>query len=126
MSEVTYRWVDGPDATDQDWDRIDRILEARGWASLNRPTTRILIAEDDKGELAGLIVLQLFPHAEPLWVRPSMRGSGIAETLADKMMDFLREIKVRGFIVMADNPLAAKLCEEHGMVKVESPVYIAK
>ena len=91
--------------------------------ALNRNTTRILVAEEE-GELAGFLPLQLLPHTEPLWVKPSKRGSDIAVTLADKMVEFLTEMQVRGFMVVADNPFAAKICESHGMVKLESPVYV--
>jgi hypothetical protein len=125
VSDVTYRWLDGHLATAEEWDRIDLILAARGWSSLNRPTSRILIAEVG-GELAGFHVFQLYPHAEPQWVRPKYRGSDISATLADKMLEFLTDIKVRGFMVVADSEFAVKLCEARGMVKVESPVYIAK
>lgn len=125
MSEVSYRWVNGPDASEEDWDRIEGILAARGWNSLNRPTSRILIAEED-GELVGFFVLQFFPHTEPLWVRPSRRGGEVAEALADQMLAFMTEVQARGWMLIADSPTVAKMAEERGMVKVESPVYVAK
>lgn len=124
-ANAKYRWIDGPTAADADWNRIEDILAARGWSSLNRPTSRILVAEVD-GELAGFHVFQLYPHAEPQWVRPRYRGTEISATLADKMLEFLTDIKVRGFMVVADSPFAIALCESRGMTKVESPVYIAK
>jgi len=124
-SGVSYRWVDGNDATVEDWGRVEDILAARGWSSLNRSTSRILLAEVD-GELAGFHILQLYPHAEPQWVRPKYRSTEISATLADKMLEFLRDIKVRGFMVVADSEFAVALCEERGMTKVESPVYIAR
>jgi hypothetical protein len=126
VSDPTYRWVDGPTATDEEWDKIEGILASRGWMSLNRPTTRILVADDADGSLLGFICLQMVPHTEPLFVRPSQRGTGLAETLADKMLEFMLSIQARGWMVVADNPIAAELCESRGMVKVESPVYIAR
>jgi len=124
--EVSYRWVDGPTATDEDWDKLDAILAARGWMSLNRPTTRILLAEDEHGAMLGFFVMQLVPHTEPLWVLPSRRASGIAEELADRMLTFMLEIQARGWMLVADNPVVAKMAEARGMVKEESPVYVAK
>lgn len=123
---VSYRWVDGNDATAEDWDRVERILAARGWLSLNRPTTRILIAEDAGGELLGFICLQMVPHTEPLFLRPSARGTGIAEELADRMLEFMLSIRARGWMTVADSPVAEKLCEARGMVRIESPVYVAR
>lgn len=125
VDNVGYRWLDGPSASQEEWDKIDDILAARGWSSLNRPTTRILIAEVD-GELAGFHVFQLYPHAEPQWVRPRFRGTEISTTLADKMLEFMMDIKVRGFMVIADSEFAVALCEQRGMVRLESPVYVAK
>lgn len=123
MDDVTFRWIDGPDASTEDWDRIESILAARGWMSLNRPTSRVLIAETD-GKLSGFIVLQLIPHSEPLFVSPSARGTGLAEALTDRMYSFLDEVKVRGFMAVADSKFAEELCEKHGMQKVASPVYV--
>lgn len=123
MDEVTYRWLDGATAPDDDWSRIELILAARGWMSLNRQTSRILIAERD-GTLYGFHVFQLVPYAGPLWVAPSARGSGIAERLADDMLDFLATAQARGFIVTTESAHAEKLCEAHGMERMETPLYV--
>jgi hypothetical protein len=119
------RWIDGQDATKEDWDRIEGILAARGWTSLNRNFTRIRVAEEN-GELKGFYVLQLYPHAEPLWVAPSTRGSGLAEDLADDMLEFLKDVGARGWMLVADNPMVAKMAEERGMTKLEAPVYVTR
>ena len=122
MSNVTYRWIDGVSASQEEWDRIEAICATRGWASLNRPTSRILVAEMDD-TLVGFHCLTLFPHAEPQWVTPSQRGKGVSEELAERMMEFLAEVRVRGFMVVADNPFAEELCKRHGMQRITSPVY---
>lgn len=123
---MNLRWIVGIDSTDADWDRIEGILASRGWMSLNRSLSRILVAEDEDKNLLGFIVLQMVPHTEPLWVAPKERGTGLAEQLADRMVEYLTEMKVRGFMVMADSPFAAEMCEKHKMERVKSPVYIAK
>lgn len=121
---VTYRWLDGPSATDAEWDRVELILATRGWMSLNRMTSRIRLAEDPaSGAILGFHVFQLIPSAGPLWVAPAARGSGIAAQLADDMLTFFAECDARGWIVVATNPSAAQLCEARGMRKVKSPVY---
>jgi hypothetical protein len=120
-----FRWIDGPTATDEEWDRIGAILSARGWMALNRFTSRVLVAEDASG-IRGLIVAQLVPHVGPLWARPSERGTGLAEDMATKMFDYLVEAQARGWVVIADSPHVPPICESHGMRKVESPVYVAK
>jgi hypothetical protein len=122
MDNVTYRWVDGPTASDADWEKIESVLASRGWMSLNRNMSRILIAERD-GVMA-FHVFQFLPFCGPLFVPPSMRGTGVAEELANRMVDFLAESEARGWVVVADSPHAAKLCEDRGMTEIESPVYV--
>jgi hypothetical protein len=130
--DITFEWIDGPDAKDaprpathEEWDAIDEVCAARGWMSLNRTLTRILVAKRDD-RIVGFIVLQLVPHTEPLYVDPAERGTDLAATLADQMVEFLLSVKARGWLVIADSPHARQLCEDRGMQKVKSPVYIAK
>jgi len=124
MSEVIYRWIDGPDASVEDWDRIEGLLAAKGWMSLNRLTSRILMAEDADGVLLGFHVFQMVPYCGPLYVKPSVRGTGVAEELADKMLSFLIDVQARGWLVTAESTHAEKLCVARGMKRVESPVYV--
>jgi len=124
MSEITYRWVDGRDASEEDWERVESLLAAKGWMSLNQSTSRILMAEDASGTLLGFHVFQLIPYCGPLYVKPSARGTGVAEELADKMLTFLIDVQARGWLVTAESAHAEKLCVERGMKRVESPVYV--
>jgi hypothetical protein len=120
---VTYRWVDGITASPAEWDRIESLLAARGFMSLNRQSTiRILIAEVD-GALVGFNVLQFIPHVGPQFVIPSQRGTGISDELADRMLEFLVEHEARGWVVVADNPISARLCRSRGMAQIQSPVF---
>lgn len=120
---ITKRWIDGITATPEDRARIDAITDARGWMPLNWELTRVLVAERD-GKLAGFIVCQLMPHTEPMFVAPSERGNGLAEELADDMVQYLQEVRARGWIVIPESQFAARIAKSHGMVKVEAPVYV--
>jgi hypothetical protein len=125
---ITTRWVDGPTCSDTEWTeaiyKIESIMSTRGWMSLNRYTSRIRVAEDEEGNLKGFFVFQFLPSCGPMWVAPSERGSGLADELADDMQSFLEESKARGWIIICDNPVAAKMCQAREMKKVESPVYV--
>jgi GNAT superfamily N-acetyltransferase len=121
---ITYRWIEGIDATDADWSRIEEIGAARGWMELGRQTTlRVLLAERD-GEIVGFCVLQMLPHLEPLFVDKSVRGTGVAEELADRMVEWMHEIKARGWMTVAEHPAAKLLCEREGMHRMDAPVYV--
>lgn len=123
---IVKRWIDGATASREDWDAIDAKLAARGWMSLNRLTTpRIRVAEKD-GEIVGLFVLQLTPQCGPMWVAPRERGSGLADDLANEMLDFLIESQARGWFIVADSPHVPKMCEDRGLRKLESPIYTSE
>jgi acetyltransferase (GNAT) family protein len=119
---MTKRWLHGTELTEDEWDRIDRILQAQGWSSLNRQTTFLWLAEDEHG-IAGFMVCQLHPLVGPAYARPSARGTGLAAELADDMVAKLQELEARGWLVIAESAHAAKLCEERGMTRVTEPVF---
>jgi hypothetical protein len=122
---ITYRWIHGPLASTEEWDSIDMILAARGWTPWNKQTTIVLVAEDEEG-IAGFLPVQLFPHVEPLWVRPNKRGTEVAEQLAKKVIEFMHSIEARGWISVASDKNVAEMCERQGMKKVEQPVYMGR
>jgi hypothetical protein len=122
-AQVTCRWLDGPFCSDQDWARLDNLLEKRGWSPLNRSMSRVYLAEQGD-EIVGFSVLQMLPFAGPLHVKRELRGSGLADKLATDTVNYLVECEARGWFVVADSPHVPRLCERLGMHKVESPVYI--
>ena len=121
-SSFNKRWIDGRDLTESEWLKIDQILAAHGWSSLNRDTTLMELVEDGNG-IVGFIVLQLHPLVGPEYVRPSVRGSGLAAELADDAVVKLTEMQARGWLVVAESDHAAKLCRERGMTRVMEPVF---
>ena len=123
MNNVTYRGVDGPTATDADWNAIDAVLQSRSWPMLDRRTSSVLVAEDHEG-ICGLSVIQLVPHSEPLVVSPRLYGMGVAEALADMTVERLKELGISRCMAVAENPLAEGLCEARGYERVKRPVYV--
>ena len=122
--KAKLEWVSGPHCTDDEWAKVEAILATRGWMSLNRPTSTVLLAYGPSGELLGFNVVQMMPYAGPLFVIPSARGSGLAEELVDEMMIFLAKIKARGFMAIAQSPHTEQLCVKLGLKKVEAPIYM--
>jgi hypothetical protein len=126
--DVTYEWVDGPDsagprpATREEWGFICDTFVERSWMMPNRSLTRILLAKRGE-EIVGFHVMQLVPHAEPMWVDKAERGTGLAADMADQMVKFLKDSDARGWLVLAGDPVTEKLCRERGMEKIASAVY---
>ena len=119
--EIIFSWVDWA-SSKEDWEMVDTVIASRGWMHLNPHFSRVLIAKQGK-KLAGFVVLQMVPHTEPLFVAPDFRGTGLAATLSDKMIAFMRESKARGWMAIASNSLIAAECERQGMKRVMLPVY---
>lgn len=116
-------WLYGAEMTVDEWAIINEQLAKRGWGPFVRETTRIFFVQDDNGKLAGFGAVQFIPHAEPVWVDPVYRGTGLAEEIADEVVGFLSDAKV-GFVAAVDNPHARKLCERHGMTLLQKAVYV--
>jgi GNAT superfamily N-acetyltransferase len=117
-SEITFRWLEPSELS-----RVDPIIDANGWMQLNANVCRVMVAEEN-GHILGMNVFQLVSHVGPLWVRPDKRGDGIAEELSRRMYDYMVEIQCRGYVVIAESAHAVKLCEAHGLTRVEHPVYV--
>lgn len=119
---VTYRWLGNAELVE--W--VNPVCELRGWSQLNvnesQPTCRVLGAFDGV-EFIGFLAFQLFPVVGPQWVDSEHRDGTISRELAVRMHEFLTEVNARGYMVVADSPVTSRLCERHGMKKLESPVY---
>jgi hypothetical protein len=118
---ATRKWLVGQELIDA----VDPILQTKGWTALNIHTSRGLCEFNAEGRCIGFTCLQLFPHVGPQWVADDYRGTGISESLAEEMWNYLQEVNCRGFLVVADSPHSEKLCKAKKMTLVTSPVYKA-
>lgn len=120
-SNIEWRWLKGDELS-----AILPIVQSRGWM-LPNTSLSLALAGFDGDELVCFHVLQLIPHAEPMYVAPSHRGSRhdppLAETMADKMDEFLRSTETPGVIIVADTPAAERMARDRGWHEVHSPVF---
>lgn len=130
-ADITYRWLIADD--DIYLDAVETTVRAMGWTplpdrSLLDRTYRVFGAfvytDTHQNLLVGFLIVQLIPHTEPLYVTPRYRGSDIARELSSHVFSYMLQSSTRGFMVVADNPIAVQLCEQLGLRKVDSPVYI--
>jgi hypothetical protein len=127
---IRFEWIDGPEmpnalrpATNEEWNKIDDILLAQGWMSLNRVLTRVRVGWEGD-EIVAISTIQMLPNVGPMWVAKHLRGTGVADDLVGDTLKFLLESKCRGWIVIADSPHTAKIAVNQGMEKIKSAVYI--
>ncbi len=117
---MTYRWLEGPEAVYE----LEGFIAAQGWTSLDAAHTRALAAYDG-ATLVGFITLQMVGFVGPLFVIPGHRDGQVSGQLSELMYGFLNEVGAKGYLAVCDNPAAAKICRQHGMQEVKSPVYAA-
>lgn len=120
---MEYKWL----TEDQIEAAVNPALKIRGMAQLNTSVARVLGAfEGDT--LISFVAVQLFPILGPLLKTDNQFSDDgtVSRELVSKMHTYLDESNVRGVLVVADSPLTSRLCERHGMSKLESPVYITK
>lgn len=105
---------------------VNPVLALRGWPQLNTATARVLGAFDG-GDLIETFTVQLMPMLGPMIkINNEHRDNGaVSRELAEKMSAYLSENEARGYLTIADSPLTERLCERHGMKRVESPVFMA-
>lgn len=120
MKATSYRELEGQELIDA----VSSIIEENGWTPLNSNTPLHGECAYDGDKLVGFNIFQLFPLVGPMWVDEDYRGSGVPESLALRTIKFMDDVQARGYLVIADNPFTAKLCERYGMKRVESPVYM--
>lgn len=107
---------------------VNPDLEARRWARLNvndaAPTCRVLGAFVD-GILIESFTFQLYGMLGPMVKHQDVKDSGeMSRQLASVMHEFLEGVEARDYLVVANSPISARLCERFGMKKLTVPVYV--
>jgi len=118
---MTYRWL-----TREEIMALDDDLARAGQSPLNPDVARVYGALDGT-RLVQSLTIQLYPVLGPMVKHDNFhRDNGeISRTLANLMDQYLEESKARGYLAVCDSPVTERICERHGMRKVESPVYIS-
>lgn len=117
---ATFRWIEG-----RALDQLKPIMEAHGWTPLDPVFSKVLIAEDDNGNIVGFNALQVVLRPEPIWIAKKHRGTDedLAMQLSTKMIEYLREKKAAYWEVRAQSPYVERLCIANDMQKVEVPIF---
>lgn len=115
---ITYRWLSPDEA-----ETLRTVFEENGGDMPRPDLSAIYGAFTDEGQLVGFHVLQLVPHAEPMWIHPEWRAKvnwrkfqeGI-ETLFDKQSG-------GEYYIFPGDERIAKLCKRGGMEEVPLKAY---
>lgn len=80
--------------------------------------TRVVVAEDDKGEIQGFAFLQFVPHIEPVWVAEKHRFGTVAKRLFERARGLLSG--QGGFITHATNDQHGNYLTRLGLTRREN------
>lgn len=119
---MTYRWL----TEDEIISLVNPNLAHQGMPMLNTAVARVYGAFDGD-RLIRTLTLQLFPLLGPLTTHDhTHRDNGeVSRTLANLMDAYLQESHARGYLAVCDSPVTERICERHGMKRIESPVFLA-
>ena len=106
----------------KDLEILGPTIRAHGWVPLNPNSACAFVAYEGEN-IAGFVCQNPIPHVEPLFVSTPHRGTGLAEELVKRMVDFLYEVEAPAAYIIASSQVSARLAEAHGMARVNEPVY---
>lgn len=117
---MTFRWIEG-----KALEQLSPIMESHGWTPLDPVFSKVLIAEDDRGNIVGFNALQVVLRPEPLWIAKNHRGAkeDLAMQLSTKMIDYLREKKAAYWEIRAQSPYVERLCIANNMQEIGVPMF---
>lgn len=104
------------------------LFSKLGWKMPNPDFAKVIVAEagtGDSAHICGFAVVQFVTHAEPIWIHPSLRGTGVAEELVEKVVHYIeQDCKIdRWVAVVKEGSMAERLCLSQGMVKIPGQLY---
>lgn len=96
------------------------IFDKLGWPTPDPDMAKVIVAQAGLGKdgvILGFSVVQFMTHAEPMWVHPSMRGTGVAEELVRETVHYIEhDCHIKRYVVSAkEGSIAARLAMAHGM-----------
>jgi hypothetical protein len=113
--KVHYRVVENAEMT-----LLKPLFDRLGWPAPDPDMAKVIVAQAGLGKdgvILGFSVVQFVTHAEPMWVHPNVRGTGVAEGLVEKTRHYIEDdCHIKRYVVAAKvGSFAARLAESHGM-----------
>lgn len=121
---IRYRVV-----ADGEMEVLGPLFARLGWAMPEPGMAKAVVAEAGEGKdalILGFTLVQFVPHNEPMWVHPGMRGTGVAEGLAEAVIHYIEvDCHIKRYLCVAKpGSFAARLAEKHGMRPYPGTLYV--
>lgn len=118
IEAVTFREL-RPDETE----KLTPFLKQQGWG-IPLPHLAAVVVGEYQGEIVSFAVAQLIPHAEPIYVSPSWRGTGLAEETAKQLAGYMLRAGTGMCLSIAQTKFAEDLCRMLGMVEMQGKIFV--
>lgn len=121
---IRYRVV-----ADGELEILAPLFAKLNWTMPDPSLAKAVVAEAGEGKdalVCGFAIVQFIPHNEPMWVHPGMRGTGVAEGLADAVTHYIEvDCHIKRYVCVAKpGSFAARLAEKHGMRPFPGLLYV--
>lgn len=122
LTDVAYRVV-----AEEEMAYMEPVFARLGWTLPDPAYGKVVVAEAG-GMILGFAVVQFMLHAEPQWVNPLIRGTGVAEGIAKAVQTYIeKDCKVTRYLVTAKpGSFGARLAEGIGMTALPQMAVFVK
>lgn len=119
--EYKYRFLSA-----EEYPILDALFEVQGFGPVPDPKlSAIAVAQDDAGIIKGVLVMQLVPHVEPLWIAEECRGRVSTQKLIHMIENGAKDMGCKVLVTTeSKNPTSNRFSELNGMSKVSGAVFI--
>jgi len=107
---ITYRWLEP-----QEVESLRAIFDVNGGELPDPKLSAIYGALNDEGKVVGFHVVQLVPHAEPMYVEPEYRAKVNWREFQRGVESVMQGVE---YYIFPSDDRVAKLCKRGGMEEV--------
>lgn len=108
-----------------EWSRLAGTEAETIWPVVDRETTRVVVVEDEAGEIVGCHVLWQVWHLDGLWIAPAHRGkAGVARRLWATVQRTARALGARAVMTTAIDDRVRTLLGHVGAVPLPGEHYV--
>jgi|SRR5688572_27103858 len=110
---IKYRWL-----TQEEFPLLAPVFAEQDAALPNPLLSAVFAAFNDAEELVGFHVLQLVPHAEPMWIHPEYRAKVNWREFQRGIESLFDHAEGGTYFIFPGDERIAKLCKRGGMTEM--------
>lgn len=81
--------------------------------------SRVMVVENEAGEIIAFWVVQLVVHVEPIWIKPAARGGILAGLMWRALKALLAREEIRPYWALTNQPEVSGYLQRLGFHKTE-------